>query len=335
MTKNYFLALIAGAALLVAGCNPTINPGPDPSNNPSENPSDNPGTTDDGKVATADLVGTWAKGEDVSYELKEDGSYTEKMYEETTTGKWSFDEKDAMLTFTPKEGEAWKVEVRLIGGKTWMVMVYEYEDGGKHYSYDSFRKKGATVESAPLSDGRWDAPHNGEKPAEYAKDTDYNLCLVVAGDKIDVYVPMWGLHIQGTFTLADGRLHIETDDDHIWAGKYIGANFISWSAWDAPSEDFRDTWDESYGAMNAETFELQKPYQWYSVTEILSRGKDPEKYKDEYDKDPVNFKWMIWEVGVGVRQEALDLCDFDLCVTPDGKQAFGGAVGLTPVFYKR
>ena len=108
MTKNYFLALIVGAALLVAGCNPTINPGPDPSNNPSENPSDNPGTTDDGKVATADLVGTWAKGEDVSYELKEDGSYTEKMYEETTTGKWSFDEKDAMLTFTPEEAMSGK-----------------------------------------------------------------------------------------------------------------------------------------------------------------------------------------------------------------------------------
>ena len=61
MTKNYFLALIAGAALLVAGCNPTINPGPDPSNNPSENPSadpsGNPGTTDDGKVTTAALSG--------------------------------------------------------------------------------------------------------------------------------------------------------------------------------------------------------------------------------------------------------------------------------------
>ncbi len=54
MTKNYFLALIAGAALLVAGCNPTINPGPDPSNNP--------GPTDDGKVTTADLVGIWTKG---------------------------------------------------------------------------------------------------------------------------------------------------------------------------------------------------------------------------------------------------------------------------------
>jgi len=43
----------------------------------------------------------------------------------------------------------------------------------------------------------------------------------------------------------------------------------------------------------------------------------------------------MWEWAENTRESALDLCDFDLCVSPDGKEAFGGAVGLTPWFYKR
>jgi hypothetical protein len=54
--------------------------------------------------------------------------------------------------------------------------------------------------------------------------------------------------------------------------------------------------------------------------------------KDDYDH---SFEAAIWNAGQQVHDEAMELCNFDLCVSPDGKEAFGAAVGLTPWFYKR
>lgn len=351
MSKNYLLAIIAGAALLAAGCNPTVNPGPDPSrepgNDPSENPSadpsgspsdpsDNPGTTDDDKITSADLVGSWGSGEQTMLVFKEDGSYTDSRWGSTVSGTWSFNETDSILSYTPKDEETMTENVSMIGGKTWLIFSAEITEGeSKSKSFESYRKIGAKVESGPLSDGRWDAPFKGVKPTEYAPDTDYRLCMIISGSTVDLYVPMWGKHVQGTFTFDNGRMHITTDDDHIWGGYLILATSYGWNAWGSPGEEWDDTWDDSYGAMNAETFELQSPYQWYSVNDILSRGKDPEKYKAEYNNDPFNIKWMLWGEGQSMRKECLNLCDFDLCVTDDGKEALGDAVGLGLWLYKR
>jgi hypothetical protein len=150
--------------------------------------------------------------------------------------------------------------------------------------------------------------------------------MVVSGKNIDLYVPMWGYHIQGTFTLNDGKMHIEADDNHIWAAKEISVGdsdnwSFGWNAWgDGP---------DAGPSMNRETFELNGRYTWYTVNELKKMGHEPHGDTDH------SFEAAIWATGQQVHDEAMELCNFDLCVSPDGKEAFGAGVGLTPWFYKR
>jgi len=314
MSKNHLFAAIACAALLFACCGKT-----------------NPSNTDQGtnpvveeKITSADFVGSWGQGEDTDMlVLKEDGSFAQKGWNETISGKWSFNEKDNTITFTPDGSEAWTKGVLLIGGKAWLVLVEE-SDGFRFV--ESYRKAGAKVDSGTLGDGRWDAPHTGVKPAQYTEDADYRLCLLVSGKNIDLYVPMWGYHIQGTFTLNDGKMHIEADDNHIWAAKEISVGdsdnwYFGWNAWgDGPDDG---------PSMNRETFELNGRYTWYTVNELKKMGHEPHGDTDH------SFEAAIWGAGQQVHDEAMELCNFELCVSPDGKEAFGSAIGLTPWFYKR
>lgn len=313
--KNFLLALVAGFAVLVAGCTKPDAQKPDSGNEPD-------------KITSADFVGTWGQGEDTDMlVLKEDGTFSEKGLEETISGKWSYNENDSTITMTPDGGDARTMNVLLIGGKAWLVLIEENGEGEYKFRFaNSYRKAGATVKSAPLGDGRWDAPHGGVKPAEYNEDADYSMCLVVAGNKIDLYVPMWGYHIQGTFTLEDGRIKISTDDDHIWAAKEI--NYVDSYNWHFGWNAWGDGPDAGPG-MNRETFELNG-YTWYTVNQLKAMGHAPDP-----DKPDHTFETAIWEAAQQLHDEAMDLCNFELCVTDDGKEAYGGAVGLTPWFYKR
>lgn len=312
--KNYLLALVAGFAVLVAGCTKPDAQKPDSGNEPD-------------KITSADFVGTWGQGEDTDMlVLKEDGTFSEKGWEETISGKWSYNENDSTITMTPDGGDARTMNVLLIGGKAWLVLIEENGEGEYKFRFaNSYRKAGATVKSAPLGDGRWDAPHGGVKPAEYNEDADYSMCLVVAGNNIDMYVPMWGYHIQGTFTLENGHLQITTDDDHIWAGKQISFQdsdhwSFGWMAWSEEGDCH---------SMNPETFELVG-YTWYSVNQLKRMGHAP------VDSSDYTFEARIWEAAVQIHDEAMELCSFDLCVTDDGKDAYAGpSVGLIPWFYKR
>ena len=313
MSKNHLFAAIACAALLFAGCGKTNPSDPDQGTNPVV----------EEKITSADFAGSWGQGEDTDMlVLKEDGSFAQKGWDETISGKWSFNEKDNTITFTPDGSDAWTKGVLLIGGKAWLVLVEEY-DGFR--SVESYRKAGAKVDSGTLTYGRWDAPHTGIKPAEYTAETDYRICMVVSGKNIDLYVPIWGYHIQGTFTLNDGKMHIEADDNHIWAAKEISVGdsdnwYFGWNAWgDGPDDG---------PSMNRETFELNG-YTWYTVNELKKMGHEPHGDTDH------SFEAAIWAAGQQVHDEAMELCNFELCVSPDGKEAFGSAVGLTPWFYKR
>lgn len=311
--KKLLYILVAGAAILAVGCDKT---------------GDDTGNTADGKVTSKDFVGSWAQGGETVYVFKEDGSYTESRWGDNTSGKWSFSETGSTITLTPTGKEAQTVKVLMIGGKAWLVIVDESENDQFSYrSTESFRKVGAKVESGPLGDGRWDAPHSGVKPAEYTADTDYRLCFLISGKTIDVYVPMWGYHIQGSFTFNDGKLHIETDDDHIWAGKEISyTDSYNWSfGWNASG----DGPDDGF-SMNPETFEL-RGYTWYTVNALKGMGHQPQGDSD------FSFEAAIWNEGQQLHEEAMDLCDFEICVTPDGKEAYGnaGGMGLPLCCYKR
>ena len=322
MSKKLLIALLAAFALVAVSCDKT----------------DGQGNGKNGKVSKSDFVGSWGQNGSVVYIFKDDGTYTEATWDTTIAGKWEL--KDNKLSFTPDDGEAWDTDFLLIGGKAWLVMISEFGEGAeKSRMFDNYRKTGATVDSGKLTDGRWDATHNGVKPESYEKDTDYTFCMIIKGKTVDLYVPVWGMHIQGQFTLSDGKMHIEADDDHIWQAAYKTGDSVSgsigWNAWGCPDEDYANTWDDSYGAMNAETFELQSPYVWYTANQIKAMGEKPVPGDPKYENNKYMFKYMLYEYGESVSANAQDLCDFELCVAPGGKEAYGGAVGLSPCVYKR
>ncbi len=263
-------------------------------------------------------------------ELKEDGTFETRMHSDVmSSGTWSF--KDDKLSVKPADGQGvppWEANVVLIGGKSWLVLVYddEYEIDGTTYrnrNFDNYRKAGAAVESGTLTDGRWDAPHSGVKPETYTEETDYNLCLLVEGNNVDLYVPVWGLHIQGSFTFSNGKMHISTDDDHIWKAVEITGDSRSGSiGWNA-------------GNLNSETFETRGDYKWYTINEIKAMGKKPDPNDPEYVLEPYLFKFMMYEYAENEHESAMDLCNMSLCVADSGKEAYGGFVGLNRCLYKR
>ena len=318
MKNNKFLLILAAFTMLFVGCGDENGP---------------EGT--DGKATQSDLVGKWGFGEKYDYEFKADGTYAEVQYDgELIHGKWSL--TDNKLTLTPNGGVASDIGIILTGGKAWLVFVDEGENGGEKYRYvQNFRKIGATVDSGKLTDGRWDAPRWGARPSEYTEDTDYTFCMIVTGKTIDLYVLAWGMHIQGTFTLSDGRLTIETDKDHIWKAIYIDEHSIGWNAWGPPGDpDEYPNWDYTKPVMNPETFAVQAPYTWQTMTELYAKGKKPNPTDPEYIANPFAMKFIIYEFVDNEYNTAMELCGLDMCIMANGKEGFGG-LGPNPYFYKR
>ena len=153
-TNRFFLSLLTAAAFLAVS---VVAVSCDPE------PEDNTDTTDE-TLVQADLVGRWIM-EDNSLEFKADGKYTITQWGDVTSGQWTLN--GDKLTCTPTGGQAWDAKVVLTGGKAWLALVHEDGEGDNLYrSFENYKKEGATVKSAALSDGRWDAPRNGVKPSE-------------------------------------------------------------------------------------------------------------------------------------------------------------------------
>ena len=96
-------------------------------------------------------------------------------------------------------------------------------------------------------EGRW----NVQKT-----ETDYSFSLIFKGNKLDVYIIAWGVHVSGTYTYANNEVTYNiTSTQKAWTdvsfdekGKMIT---YSWMA----------------GDMDKDTFELVPGYDWYPLPE--------------------------------------------------------------------
>ena len=94
-------------------------------------------------------------------------------------------------------------------------------------------------------EGRW----NVQKT-----ETDYSFSLIFKGNKLDVYIIAWGVHVSGTYTYANNEVTYNiTSAQKAWTdvsfdekGKMIT---YSWMA----------------GDMDKDTFELVPGYDWYPL----------------------------------------------------------------------
>lgn len=108
-------------------------------------------------------------------------------------------------------------------------------------------------------EGRW----NVQKT-----ETDYSFSLIFKGNKLDVYIIAWGVHVSGTYTYANNEVTYNiTSAQKAWTdvsfdekGKMIT---YSWMA----------------GDMDKDTFELVPGYDWYPLP-----GDDPSHPGDMLSK---------------------------------------------------
>jgi len=193
-----------------------------------------------------DLVGSWDTLQGYVHTFNADGTAVcEEMDGDKVIkhdGTWSC--KDDVLSINYPGMFEEEYDFRLIGGKAVLILIYDKTNGN---AGDILYKKGATIESGTLSDGRWDAPHGGIKPAVIdSPDNDYTVFFFVKGNNLEMYVPAWGFNTKGTFAINNGVL----DYDVTWSRQGI------WRQGDSYG------WNASEGEFNPETFEIKLPYKW-------------------------------------------------------------------------
>ena len=281
--KKFFFAAFAVFALSFAACD-------------KEGGNDTPSGQESSQ---SDFVGKWVDNYDDEYEFKADGTVIWTSGENTENHKWSF--ADGVLKFDlEEEGKMEAVVFKFAAGKNVLGIGTEDDYNGlKSCFYSVLRKKGVTVKTANPSDGRWDAPHSGIKPEVLnSEENDYTACIIVKGNTWDLYLPMWGFHVNANYAINDGIVTFSNTKS--WQGIYRHEGSYGWQA-SGPPYDIED-WDYTKPNMNPETFAIRSPW----VTE---------------EGDPMK------------NMRAVENMAF--YVTDDGKEAFGVFAGLAAWFYKR
>ena len=255
---------------------------------------------EDESMSLKDYVGTW-KDSNLALSIEENGSYSSRIGNFTEKGVCSLTNGNKMK-FTPDGDKAYEVEARLLGEKTALVLI-----GGdsQRREFQLLFKDGATVKSGKLSNGRWDAPHDGVKPAdEKSVFNDYWISLLVDDNVADLYVLAWGFRVRGTYTHEKGVFKF--DSPACWQGIFRSGDSYGWSAYGAPGGYDPDVHgeyvDDGVMNMNPQTFAIKQP--WY-----IEQG------------DPMNNYNAV--------------SDIRLVVTDDGKEAYCSTAGLTFWLYKR
>ena len=149
-----------------------------------------------------DLVGVWQDTNENNgwvLTLDKDGSYSKAMDDFKEEGTWIYDKGTLSLLANDNTRMDYD-KVLLLGGKAALVL----HGGDEESAWDElYYKKGATVQSGALKDGRYDAPHNGIKGTG---NYDRTVTFIVKGNQLDLYVHAWGTHLQGTYKIENGYL---------------------------------------------------------------------------------------------------------------------------------
>lgn len=280
-----FLAVAAAALTCLAACK---------KDNGNENNGTNTGLTE------ADMVGTWVvalgdgETDPANLVLNSDGTYThswEGSEEDPETGSWSV--KDGKFSIDLAD------DTELMASNTALALIYIDEEFETR-SFALYFKKGATVKSPALTDGRWDAPRWGYKPEKYTETEDYWCSFIVDGSSLDAYILAWGFHMAGTYSQDGGTLKYNVANT--WQGIYRDSGSWGWSAVGPPGGlGLEDTWDYTIPNMNPETFEIRSP--WWNEE--------------------------------GNPMENSIISDMPLVITDDGTHAYGVLYSICAWFYKR
>lgn len=99
-------------------------------------------------------------------------------------------------------------------------------------------------------EGRWNIWRGADNPQ------DYTFSLIFKGNKLDVYVIAWGVHVEGTYTYANNEVTYN-----------ITKASKAWSDVTFDDKGKMVTYFWMAGDMDKDTFELVPGYDWYPLPE--------------------------------------------------------------------
>ena len=282
MKRFFLLALTAIAAISFAAC--------------EKQGGENGGGG--GTASEKDLIAAWVETDGTEINFTSDGKVAAKYDDgETDTYTWSF--KDGKLTVSSSDPDEEDEVYDVIFAAKKNALILAQDNNVKSYAggrnFMMYYKKGATITSATLSDGRWDCPHWGVKPENPTDPgNDYRFSLIVKGNTMDMYVFAWGFHITYDNHPLVKRMKAEDYDkvDYAKALKLYADRFKD-------ANNFVFTF---VGNINPETFAIRPPY-------VYEEG------------DPLD--------------NARAFHSFKIVLTDDGKEGYAEVANLVGWFYKR
>lgn len=122
-------------------------------------------------------------------------------------------------------------------------------------------------EDSATLEGRWNVWRGADNPQ------DYTFSLIFKGNKLDVYIIAWGVHVSGTYTYANDEVTYNiTSAQKAWSGVTFN------------EKGEMETYSWMAGDMDKDTFELVPGYAWYPLP-----GDDPSHPGDMLSK----FKFKL------------------------------------------
>jgi hypothetical protein len=97
-------------------------------------------------------------------------------------------------------------------------------------------------------EGRWNVWRGAENPQ------DYTFSLIFKGNKLDVYIIAWGVHVEGTYTYANDEVTYN-----------ITKAQKAWSDVSFDEKGKMITYHWMAGDMDKDTFALVPGYDWYPL----------------------------------------------------------------------
>lgn len=105
-----------------------------------------------------------------------------------------------------------------------------------------------TKEDSQSLEGRWNVWRGADNPQ------DYTFSLIFKGNKLDVYIIAWGVHVEGTYTYANDEVTYNiTKAQHALSGVTFN------------EKGEMESWSWMAGDMDKDTFELAPGYDWYPL----------------------------------------------------------------------
>lgn len=104
-------------------------------------------------------------------------------------------------------------------------------------------------EDSATLEGRWNVWRGADNPQ------DYTFSLIFKGNKLDVYIIAWGVHVEGTYTYANDEVTYNiTKAQKAWTDVTFD---------EKTGEMITYSW--MAGDMDKDTFELVPGYDWYPL----------------------------------------------------------------------